>query len=129
MNKKTEKTTPVAPGDLVLALVENKPAFFARIEKIDPDIKARWWHVKLLILNLPLKVVTWILDNEQIRGADFTMGGVPVRLEKVVAPAEANGPPDLQPQENDSNRRSPDKSKTARILTFKPKSDTDDESS
>jgi hypothetical protein len=36
---------------------------------------------------LPLQVNTWILDTSQVEGSPFTMGGTPVRLEKVTAPA------------------------------------------
>ena len=84
MNKKINES--ILENDVVLVYVENKPAFFARIENIIADVKKGWWRVKLLILQVPLMVTTWILDNEQIHGADFTMGGTPIRIEKVVAP-------------------------------------------
>jgi hypothetical protein len=35
-----------------------------------------------------MQVFTWILDEHQIEGADFTMGGTPLRLELVVSPVE-----------------------------------------
>jgi len=132
MRKKSDKGAAVLSGDLALVYVENKPAFFARVEKIDPDIKSGWWRVKLLILNLPLKLATWMLDNEQIRGADFTMGGVPIRLEKIVAPAEAGVQLDLAPQGNNADDQGPAPGRPARILAFKPKKvdlGDDDESS
>jgi len=72
--------------DLVSVYIENKPAFFARIEEISPDIKPGWWQVKLLVLTHPLQVFSWILEESQINGAPFTMGGTPVFLEKVVSP-------------------------------------------
>ena len=72
--------------DLVLVHIENKPGFYARIEDITPDIKPGWWQVKLLALSFPLQVFTWILDGSQIDGTPFTMGGTPVRIEKVVSP-------------------------------------------
>ena len=75
-------------NDLVLIHVDNKPGFYARIEEIVPDIKPGWWQVTLLVLTFPLQVFTWILDEQQIEGADFTMGGTPLRLEDVVSPAE-----------------------------------------
>ena len=84
MNKRINES--ILENDVVLVYVENKPAFFARIENIIADVKKGWWRVKLLILQVPLMVTTWILDNEQIHGADFTMGGTPIRIEKVVAP-------------------------------------------
>jgi hypothetical protein len=73
-------------NDLVLVHVDNKPGFYARIEDISPDIKKGWWVVKLLVLSFPLQVYTWILDESQIAGAPFTMGGTPLTLEKIVSP-------------------------------------------
>lgn len=84
MDKKNNES--ILENDVVLVHIENKPTFFARIENITTDVKKGWWRVRLLILQVPLMVTTWILDNEQIRGADFTMGGTPIRIEKVVAP-------------------------------------------
>lgn len=74
--------------DLVLIHVDNKPGFYARVEEITPDVKPGWWVVKLLVLTFPMQVFTWILDDSQIVGADFTMGGTPLRLEEVVSPVE-----------------------------------------
>lgn len=74
--------------DLVLIHVDNKPGFYARIEEILPDVKPGWWQVKLLVLTFPMQVFTWILDDFQIEGADFTMGGTPLRLEPIVSPVE-----------------------------------------
>lgn len=95
------KRAALEPYDLALIHLEQKPAFFARVEDISPDYKRGWWHVKLFILTLPLKVVTWIIDDEQIRGAEFTMGGTPVRIEKIQPPEEEepeNTEAELQPQ-------------------------------
>lgn len=74
--------------DLVLIHVDSKPGFYARVEEILPDSKPGWWQVKLLVLTFPLQVFTWILDDHQIEGADFTMGGTPLRLEDLVSPVE-----------------------------------------
>ncbi|HAA02892.1 MAG TPA: hypothetical protein DCZ69_05350 [Syntrophobacteraceae bacterium] len=73
-------------GDLVLAHIRNKPAFFARIENIDSDIKPGWFQVKMLVLQVPLVTITWILRDTYINGEEFTMGGHPVKLDKVIAP-------------------------------------------
>lgn len=70
-------------NDLVLVHVEEKPGFYARIEVIVPDVKKGWWQVKLLVLSFPLQVYTWILDEGQINGEPFTMGGTPLMLEKI----------------------------------------------
>jgi hypothetical protein len=74
--------------DLVLIHVDNKPGFYARVEEIQPDVKPGWWQVKLLVLTFPMQVFTWILDDHQLEGADFTMGGTPLRLEEVESPVE-----------------------------------------
>lgn len=75
-------------GDLVLVYMDGKPVFFARIEDITPDVKPQWFQVKLLVLQVPLMVITWILREPYINGEEFTMGGRPIRMEKVVAPKE-----------------------------------------
>jgi hypothetical protein len=73
-------------NDIVLVHVENKPGFYARIDAITPDVKPGWWQVRLLVFTFPLQVFTWILDDYQLEGADFTMGGTPIRMELVVSP-------------------------------------------
>lgn len=74
--------------DLVLVHVDNKPGFYARVEEISPDVKPGWWQVKLLVLTFPLQVFTWILDEDQLDEAPFTMGGTPLRLEKLETPLD-----------------------------------------
>jgi hypothetical protein len=75
-------------NDVVLIYFEDQPISFARIEDISPDIKKDWYHVKLLLLQFPLQVVTWILRDIYINGQEFTMEGKKMRLEKVVCPEE-----------------------------------------
>ena len=75
-------------NDLVLIYMEDKPLSFARIESILADHKPNWYHVKLLLLQLPPQVVTWILRDVYIDGAEFTMQGKRMRLKKVVVPQE-----------------------------------------
>jgi hypothetical protein len=74
-------------NDVVLIYFEDKPLSFARIESILPDSKPNWYHAKLLLLQVPLQVVTWILRDVYINGQEFTMNGKRMRLEPVVAPA------------------------------------------
>lgn len=62
---------------------QNQPALFARIEAIAPDAKKGWYQVALLLLTVPPHSVTWILREEYINGAEFTMGGVPMKLAPV----------------------------------------------
>jgi hypothetical protein len=74
--------------DLVLIYLEDKPISFARIERIDPDVKAGWFRVKLFILQVPLQSVTWILRDTYIDGVEFTMSGKRMRIERVVCPED-----------------------------------------
>lgn len=73
------------PGenDVVLIYFDEKPATFARIEFIEPDIKKGWYRVTLLLFTIPTQTATWILRDIYIDGSPFTMGGRPVRLEEV----------------------------------------------
>ncbi|NLI82109.1 MAG: hypothetical protein GX443_10550 [Deltaproteobacteria bacterium] len=75
-------------GDVVLVYMDGNPAFFARVEAIDADVKPGWYQVKMLVLQIPLMVITWILRDAYINGDEFTMGGRPVRVVKVVAPED-----------------------------------------
>ncbi len=108
---------PLFENDVVLVYIENKPAFFARIENINPDIKKGWWRVRLLILQIPLMVTTWILDNEQIRGVDFTMGGTPIRIEKVIAPTIL---PETTISGQQESKIETEPKKQARIVSLNP---------
>ena len=83
-------------NDVVLIYFEDKPAGFARIEDISPDVKKEWYNVKLLLLQIPLQTVTWILKDIYIDGAEFTMNGNKMRLEPVECPPDHHvepGPP------------------------------------
>jgi hypothetical protein len=92
-------------NDVVLIYFEGQPISFARIEDISPDVKKDWYYVKLLLLQVPLQVVTWILRDIYINGQEFTMEGKKIRLEKVVCPKEIEPPekekgiPEKKPEE------------------------------
>lgn len=77
--------------DIVLIYYEDSPLTFARIEAIKPDIKRDWYHVKLLMLQIPLHVVTWILRDVYIDGETFTMEGKQMRLETIECPEADSG--------------------------------------
>ncbi|MBN2001489.1 hypothetical protein JW935_28355 [candidate division KSB1 bacterium] len=76
------------PTEVILVFIHEKPAFFARIESVVPDVKKGWWKMTFLILTIPLQTMTWILDDDQMRGASYTMGGNPVRIERIESPQE-----------------------------------------
>ena len=70
-------------GDVVLIHYQDQPAVYARIDLIEPDVKKDWYQVTLLLLTIPPQTVTWILREEYINGAGFTMGGNSVILKEV----------------------------------------------
>lgn len=111
------KTDSIREQELVLIHIEEQPAFYARVEKISADFKAKWWRVKFLMLTIPPNVTTWIIDDEQIRGADFTMGGTPIRIGKVEVPEE------IEPEEEKEESAKPKETKTkqARVLSLNKK--------
>ena len=111
------KQDSVLEQEIVLIHIEEQPAFYARVEKITADVKPQWWRVKFLMLTIPLNVATWILDDEQIRGADFTMGGTPIRIEKVEVPEEI----ELQEKKEEPVKSKETKTKQARVLSLNKK--------
>lgn len=90
-------------NDIVLIYFEDRPLSFARIESILPDAKPNWYHVELLMLQVPLQVVSWILRDIYIDGSEFTMNGKKMRLELVEKPG-----PVLSSVENPENDASPE---------------------
>ena len=76
----------VAENDIVLIYLEEEPLVFARVENILPDSKPDWYHITLLMLQIPMQLTTWILKDIYINGDTFTMNGKKMRLEKVVTP-------------------------------------------
>ncbi len=104
-------------NDIVLIHFEDQPLSFARIEKILPNSKPDWFHVTLLMLQIPLQVVTWILRDRYIAGDEFTMNGKRMRLERVVCPeplAEEEPPPAPTPEKPPTK-----KDGKARVITLK----------
>jgi hypothetical protein len=105
-----------AENDLVLIYFEEKPLAFARIESILPDSKKDWYHVKLLLLQIPLQVVTWILKDVYISGTEFTMNGKKMRLEKVESPLE---PETSDSQEDkETNKQAAQNDKGAKVISL-----------
>ncbi|UCG07175.1 MAG: hypothetical protein JSV83_00530 [Desulfobacterales bacterium] len=104
-------------NDIVLIYFEDKPLVFARIEDILADSKPNWYHVKLLLLQVPLQVVTWILRDVYINGAEFTMNGKRMRLEKIEIPEE---PPITTNAEKVLDKDKPaNNSNGAKVISFK----------
>lgn len=98
--------------DIVLIHFEDNPLVFARIESVLPDAKPDWYHVTLLMLQVPLQTVTWILRDVYISGETFTMNGKSMRLEKVEAPPEAQA--DLENEKTANIEKNSD----AKVISF-----------
>ena len=111
-------------NDLVLIYVEDKPVAFARIEGIEPDMKRGWFQIKLLILQIPPTIVTWILRDSYIDGDEYTMGGQRMRIEKVVVPEKAqqiniNPIKSSEPEKPNPNKTGDQKSKVISLADIK----------
>lgn len=92
-------------NDLVLIYFEDNPLLFARVERIVPDAKPDWYHVTLLMLQVPLQTVTWILKDVYINGETFTMNGKQMRLEKVETPVEPGAEGMEQKEDTDNEKQ------------------------
>jgi len=110
-------------NDVVLIYFEDNPVAFARIEDISPDHKKDWYHVTLLMLQLPLQTVTWILRDIYIEGETFTMNGKKMRLEEVKAPdflVESENDEDSVVSMPEPKKRSNNKTgKSAKVVSLK----------
>ncbi len=106
--------------DVVLLYLEEAPVSFARVENIEPDAKKDWYHIKLLMLQVPLQVVTWILKDDYINGQSFNMNGKKMRLEKVTCPIEELPLSGLETMTKEDNNKEPDhkEKKDADIISF-----------
>jgi hypothetical protein len=104
-------------NDLILIYYEENPLSFARIESILPDSKPDWYHVTLLLLQIPPQLVTWILRDVYINGNEFTMNGKRMRLEKVVVPDEPESP-ELIDKQNATDRPGKEVG-TAKVISLK----------
>lgn len=101
-------------NDIVLIYFEDAPLVFARIEKILPDHKPGWYHVTLLMLQLPVQLVTWILRDAYINGDTFTMDGKKMRLEKVAVPE----PPATEDHDDADAAKTPGGQSPSKVISF-----------
>ncbi len=107
-------------NDIVLIYLEEKPLAFARIEEILPDHKPDWYHVKFLLFQLPLQVVTWILRDVYINGEPYTMGGKSMRLELVTCPETPEQVDDQgqKPPDTDTEKRKKGVPEVAKVISL-----------
>lgn len=104
-------------NDIVLIYFEDRPLAFARVENILPDSKPDWYHVELLMLQVPLQVVTWILRTAYINGEAFTMNGKKMRLELVQKPQDETAS-DEETEESETPPEKPVKTGPAKVISM-----------
>lgn len=104
-------------GDIVLINIKGQPTIHARIEAIEPDIKKGWYRVTLLLLSIPHQVITWILREEYINGAPFTMDGNPIMLLEV----KRSSIPSHVKETGHAEGEKPAKSSKGKVVPFKAK--------
>lgn len=114
-NVKPQKTYV---NDLVLVYKEDIPQFFARVEDISEDIKPGWFHLKLLVLTIPVQEITWILKDVYIDGDEFSMGGQKMRIEKIQAPSAATEKQQEIKEEPKEKKIQPVKKDNAKVISF-----------
>lgn len=109
--------TTVRPLDVIGVYIDEKLAFFARVEEIAPDVKAGWRKMRFLILNPAIeeREMTWILQPSQINGEPYSMEGIPVRIERLPDPVPAATEP-LPEEEPPASKEKA--GKTARVIEF-----------
>ncbi len=105
-----------AVNDIVLIHLEDKPISFARVEAIFPDHKKDWFQIKLLMLQVPLQVVTWILRDEYINGTQFHMNGQRMRLERVVCPD--TDIPDISESRSKKEKTAPSQDSKGKVVSL-----------
>jgi hypothetical protein len=103
-------------GDVVLIHINEKPAFYARIEAIEPDVKRDWYRITLLMLSIPQQVITWILRAEYINGTPFTMDGNPVMIQEIKKVSLSEDVKSVEPPPG----KETGVATKGKVLTFKP---------
>jgi len=91
-------------GEIVLVIVNKVQGFYLKIIDVTPDYKPGWWNVKFYPLiptkDFKLRESIWKLDNQQIRGEEFTMNSIPHQLFKVEYEVKA---PDVSAKKIDAD--------------------------
>lgn len=120
-----DKTIITNPNEIILVKIDKTKAFYAYVVNVIEDIKPGWWQVKfcplIMTSDFKLSEVVWKLDNQQIRGQEFTMNSISHQLFKVDLPK--NDSNDKQLQKNDSNDK---QLSDDNIPIPKPKNKSDD---
>jgi hypothetical protein len=68
-------------SDVILIHVRERPAFYAQVGAVTPDIKKGWYRVTLCS---PFGELQWILEDVHLfLGQTWTFQGVPHRMERI----------------------------------------------
>lgn len=88
-----DNTIITNPGEIILIKIgkEKQLGFYAKVIDVIADkFKRNFWVVKFYPFvptpDFKLVVMSWLLDDDQIRGQEFTMDGIPHQLFKVKFP-------------------------------------------
>ena len=76
-------------SDVVLVHVRQKPAFYAQIKNIEPDVKKGWYRVSL---RSPFGDLQWILEDVHVFLAQtWTFDGIIYWMQRVGRRREESG--------------------------------------
>jgi hypothetical protein len=76
-------------SDVVLVHVRQKPAFYAQIKNIEPDVKKGWYRVSL---RSPFGDLQWILEDVHVFLAQtWTFEGIIYRMQRIGRRREGSG--------------------------------------
>jgi hypothetical protein len=79
----------VVEGEVILIHLDGSPAYFARVDRIEPDVKDGWWKLEFLLLTLPAERITWVIEEPHMAGAQFMIGETLIWIEQI--PARSSG--------------------------------------
>jgi len=81
------KLEPIVANDVALLIVSGQSQCFARVEQIVEDTAPGWVNVTFTILVVPTKVLRFIVPESALIGGEFSVGGTPMRFEKLARPS------------------------------------------
>jgi hypothetical protein len=73
----------VVEGEVILIHLDSSPAYFARVDRIEPDVKDGWWNLEFLLLTLPAERITWVIEESHMAGAQFMIGETLIWIEQI----------------------------------------------
>jgi len=73
----------VVEGEVILIHLDGSPAYFAQVDRIEPDVKDGWWKLELLLLTLPAERITWVINESHMTGAQFMIGETLIWIEQI----------------------------------------------